>query len=197
MGRLATLLRAPGALLRALNEALEDDLQRRQLSGVRYGSGVIVRGADRIRVGRNVFLDHRAYLNSNPSPEGNSHITLGDNVEIGPYTVIWGGGGVDIGSNVHMGAHVHVTSIQGAKIPVTRIDPAEGIEINRRPVKIGDHVLIFSGAVIVPGVTIGHHSMIAAGAVVTEDVPPYTMVGGVPAKPVRTWAPQEPLATSY
>jgi len=197
VGRLASLLSVPGALARAIGAAVEDDRQRRLLPGVRYGSGVIVRGAERIRVGRNVFLDHRAYLNSNPSPEGNSHITLGDNVEIGPYTVIWGGGGVEIGSNVHMGAHVHITSIQGARIPVTRIDPAEGIEINRKPVKIGDHVLIFSGAVIVPGVTIGHHAMIAAGAVVTEDVPPYTMVGGVPAKPVRSWAPNEAVATSY
>ncbi|MBV9271336.1 MAG: acyltransferase, partial [Candidatus Eremiobacteraeota bacterium] len=162
MGLVDTLFTAPGALLRALSAIVEDDRQRRRLSGVHFASGVIIRGADRIRVGRNVFLDHRAYLNCNPSPEGNSYITLGDNVEIGPYTVIWGGGGVEIGSNVHMGAHVHVTSIQGARIPVTRLDPAEGIEINRRPVKIGDHVLIFSGAVIVPGVTIGHHSMIAA-----------------------------------
>jgi len=197
VGRFGTLLSVPGALIRAARDAVEDDRQRRMLNGVRFGSGVIVRGADRIRVGRNVFIDHRAYLNSNPSPENGSHITLGDNVEVGPYSVIWGGGGVDIGSNVHIGAHVHITSIQGARIPVTRIDPAEGIEINRRPVTIGDHTLIFSGAVIVPGVTIGHHCMIAAGAVVTEDVPPYTMVGGVPAKTVRSWAPQEPMATSY
>lgn len=50
---------------------------------------------------------------------------------------------------------------------------------------IGNDVWIGYGAIILSGVTIGNGAVIAAGAVVTEDVPPYAIVGGVPAKVIR------------
>ena len=53
------------------------------------------------------------------------------------------------------------------------------------PIHIGDHVWIGMGATILSGVTIGNGSVIAAGAVVTKDVPPNTLVAGVPAKIIR------------
>ena len=53
------------------------------------------------------------------------------------------------------------------------------------PVHIKTGAWIGAGAIILPGVTIGDFSVIAAGAVVTKDVPPYTMVAGVPAKVVK------------
>lgn len=49
-------------------------------------------------------------------------------------------------------------------------------------VVIENNVWIGAGAIITPGVHIGHHSMIAAGAVVTEDIPPYSLFAGVPAR---------------
>jgi maltose O-acetyltransferase len=54
------------------------------------------------------------------------------------------------------------------------------------PVKIGNHVWIGSRALILPGVTLGEGAVVAAGAVVTSDVEPYTVVGGVPARPIGT-----------
>lgn len=51
-------------------------------------------------------------------------------------------------------------------------------------VDIGDYVFIGPRAIILPGVTVGDGAVIAAGAVVTKDVEPFTIVGGVPAKPI-------------
>ncbi len=50
------------------------------------------------------------------------------------------------------------------------------------PVEIGDYAWICSRSIILPGVKIGEGAVVASGAVVTKDVPPYTIVGGVPAK---------------
>ena len=50
---------------------------------------------------------------------------------------------------------------------------------------IGNHVWIGSNATVLSGVTIGEWAVVAAGAVVTKDVPPYTIVGGVPAKIIK------------
>jgi acetyltransferase-like isoleucine patch superfamily enzyme len=54
-----------------------------------------------------------------------------------------------------------------------------------KPVKIEDGAWIGARAVILGGVNVGHGSIVAAGAVVTKDVPPNTMVGGVPAKVIK------------
>jgi len=58
------------------------------------------------------------------------------------------------------------------------------------PVTIGNDVWIGCRACILPGVTIGDGAVVGAGAVVTRDVPPYTIVGGVPAKPIRQRFPK-------
>ena len=56
----------------------------------------------------------------------------------------------------------------------------------RKPVRIGNDVWVGANVVILPGVTVGAMSIIGAGSVVTHDVPPGTVVAGVPAKVIRT-----------
>ena len=53
---------------------------------------------------------------------------------------------------------------------------------------INDEVWIGCGAIILPGVTVGKGAVIASGAVVTKDVPPMTLVGGVPAKIIKNYS---------
>ena len=173
------------ALSKALALAIDDEAQRDALHGVRFGSGVVIRGADRMSAGKNVFIDHRAYLSASAVNGSRGYIRIGDGVEIGPYSVLWGGGGIEIGNNVHMGAHVHVTSQQGRKVPASQCDASIPLTVDCAPVRIGDHVLLYSGVIVIPGVTIGHHAVVAAGSVVTADVPPYATAAGAPARVVK------------
>jgi acetyltransferase-like isoleucine patch superfamily enzyme len=55
------------------------------------------------------------------------------------------------------------------------------------PVSIGSGSWLGHGCVILPGVEVGEHVVVAAGAVVTESVPAFSVVGGVPAKVLRHW----------
>ena len=57
------------------------------------------------------------------------------------------------------------------------------------PITVGRNVWIGSNATILQGVTIGENAVVAAGAVVTRDVPPNTVVGGVPARVIKTFEP--------
>ncbi|HWA34188.1 MAG TPA: DapH/DapD/GlmU-related protein [Cyclobacteriaceae bacterium] len=66
------------------------------------------------------------------------------------------------------------------------IDPAVRKFLDLKSVVIKRNAWIGAGATILPGVTVGMNSIVAAGAVVTKDVPDNTIVGGVPAKVLRT-----------
>ncbi len=64
---------------------------------------------------------------------------------------------------------------------------------NKGDIVVGNDVWIGYEAVILAGVTVGDGAVIAARAVVTKDVPPYTIVGGVPAKPIRRRFPEDTI----
>lgn len=59
------------------------------------------------------------------------------------------------------------------------------------PIVVGDDVWIGAGAIVTAGVTIGEGAVVAAGAVVTQSVPAFTLVGGVPAKVIRALNPED------
>ena len=109
-------------------------------------------------------------------------VIIGDYTRIGIHcTVI---GPVCIGNHVNLAQGITVTALNhNFKDTAKHIDE-QGISTN--PVVIGDDVWIGANAVILPGVTIGRHCVVAAGAVVTKDVPDNTVVGGVPAKVLKT-----------
>ena len=109
-------------------------------------------------------------------------VTIGDHTRIGIHcTVI---GPVCIGNNVNLAQGITVTALNHNFSDVTQRIDEQGV--STQPVVISDDVWIGANAVILPGVTIGSHCVIAAGAVVTKDVPDNTLVGGVPAKVIKS-----------
>ncbi len=120
--------------------------------------------------------------------------TSGKLVSIGAGTVINTGcllyttGGLTIGRQVSVSAGVWLlTGTHNIN------DPNFIVEF--RPIVIGDYVWIGSRAIIQAGVTIGEGAVVMAGAVVTRDVPPYAIVGGVPARQVGERALRDPSYT--
>ncbi|QJD77225.1 acyltransferase [Spirosoma rhododendri] len=112
---------------------------------------------------------------------GGKSVQVGEYSAINAYTHIWGHNGVRIGNRVMIASHTAITSLtHDYTRPDMRFAPAIG-----GPIVIEDDVWIGSHVVIVPGVTIGRGAVVGAGAVVRDDVPPFAIVAGVPARIVR------------
>jgi len=87
-------------------------------------------------------------------------------------------GGITIDDGVMIGPNVRIVT--------DNHDFANRMVLRCKPVHICRNVWIGVGVIILPGVTIGENAVIAAGAVVTKDVVPNTIVGGNPAKLIKT-----------
>ena len=107
------------------------------------------------------------------------NIKLGKNVFINHACSFLDLGGIRIEDHVMIGPRVNITSENHPVDPLTRKTMVPGA------VLIQENAWIGAGATILPGVTVGKNAVVAAGAVVTKDVPPNTVVAGVPAKVVK------------
>jgi acetyltransferase-like isoleucine patch superfamily enzyme len=110
-------------------------------------------------------------------------IELGEKAFLGPFTVIYGHGGVKIGRDALIAMHCRIVSSN-------HTIPAPDITINSQanlllPVVIGNDVWFGAGVTVLGGVTIGDGCVVGAGSVVTRDLPPNSVAMGVPAKVVR------------
>lgn len=169
-------------------------------------SGVRLRFASNIRLGHGSYLDQGVYLHACPNGisigartlvmhgsvlhvynfRGLPHagITIGTDGLIGEMNVIRGQGGVTIGDRVYTSPLVQIIAVNHVFDDPDAPFIHQGI--TAQGIVIEDDVWIGSGAVITDGVRVGKGAVVAAGAVVTKDVPPHTVVGGVPAHVIRT-----------
>lgn len=168
-------------------------------------AGVRIAWADNIRLGKGVYLDRGVYLHALPGGitigEGTfvmhhtmlhvfnfrhlpqAGITIGKNCFIGEFNVVRGQGGVRIGNDVYTGPMVQIVAVNHVYDDPHRLIREQGI--TARGIVIEDDVWIGAGVTVVDGVTIGRGSVIGAGAVVANDIPPYSLAVGTPAKPVK------------
>lgn len=108
------------------------------------------------------------------------NITIGKEVFINSGCHFQDQGGITIGDGTLIGHNVVLATINHD------LNPENHRKNHYAPIRIGAYVWIGSNATILPGVSIGDWAVVAAGAMVTKDVPPYTIVGGLPAKVMKT-----------
>lgn len=171
--------------------------------------GVRLRYAEHIRLGHGAYLDENSYLHATPGGieigagtivmHGavlhvynfrnlpHAGIKIGRESLVGEYCVIRGQGGVTIGDRVYTSPFTQIIAVNHVFDDPQRPFTAQGI--TAEGIVIEDDVWLGAGAVITDGVRVGKGAVVAAGAVVTQDVPPHTLVGGVPARILRKIEP--------
>ncbi|MFD1544892.1 sugar O-acetyltransferase [Nonomuraea guangzhouensis] len=153
-------------LMEAFNATSARDPQERrrllaELLGA-VGEGTEIRPPLRVDYGGNIRIGARSFANFGLVALDVAPITIGDDVQIGPYVQLM--------------------------TPTHPVDP----ELRRakweaaEPITIGDNVWLGSGAIVLAGVTIGENTVVGAGAVVTRDIPANVVAVGNPARVIRT-----------
>lgn len=117
----------------------------------------------------------KCYISRNIDFRSPWRLIIKNSTVINKRCVIDARGGCIIGNSVDIAQDVQIwTAEHNVHSPFHEMITA--------PVEIKDYVWIASRATILPGVTIGEGAVVATGSVVTKDVPPYTIVGGIPAR---------------
>ncbi|MDO5420574.1 MAG: acyltransferase [Bacteroides sp.] len=161
----------------------------------------------KIVCGKNLNIDRNCYIDALSTED----ITLGNNVSIGKYTTIECSGslksigkGLTIGNNVGLGTHGFLGCAGGIEIGDDTIfgnyvslhsenhnyldinTPIRLQGVNRKGIIIGSNCWIGAKVTILDGTELGDGSIVAAGAVVRGKIPPYSIIGGIPAKIIKT-----------
>ncbi|HLG54999.1 MAG TPA: acyltransferase [Vicinamibacterales bacterium] len=153
-------------------------LAKRFGHGVRIGRGALAKHPETFEIGDGVVIGEQAFLQG----RFDGRCVIGDYAWLGPQSyfdardlviesyVGWGPGAKVLGSQ-HTGVPIDVPVIQ--------------TDLRIEPVRVGAWADVGVNAVILPGVTVGKGAIVGAGAVVTQDVPAFAIVAGVPARFVR------------
>lgn len=150
--------------------------------------------SENIRIGEHCRIEGELFVFAHAG-----RISIGDWCFVGPGTRIWSADKLSIGDRVLISHNCNIMdSLTHPLDPFARHAQfkeiltqghPKSIDLDEKPVRIGDDVWIGAGSTILRGVTIGEKSVVGAGAVVTKDVPPYTLAAGNPARVIRALSP--------
>ena len=192
----------PGALGLVLRSWLYPRLLQRCGRNVTFGCHVVLRHPRKIRIGEHVAIDDGAILDAKGT--ANRGITIGNEVFIGRnsilackdgeieledgvnvsyHCIIFSGSAVRVGRKTLLAAQSYLVGgghdFHALDRPVVeQARPSKGIEV-------GPGCWIGAGAKVLDGVRIGQDAIVGANAVVTDDVPAFAIVGGIPARVIR------------
>lgn len=130
-----------------------------RLAGVKIGKGATFHMHARFYNPKNISIAADSIIGESAVLDGRDKLTIGSHVDIASRVMIY--------TSEHNVNSEHFAAVE---------------EIVNEPVTIEDYVFIGPSAIILPGVKIGKGAIVGAGAVVTKDIPPFAIVGGVPAK---------------
>lgn len=142
-------------------------------------AGVLVFHPENVHLGRNVYVGHQTILKGYYK----NRLEIGDETWIGQQCFFHAGGGISIGPRVGIGPGVKI--LTSHHVEAGRQTPIFDAPVAFAAVRIEEGADIGVGAILLPGVTVGRGAQVGAGAVVAEDVPPFAVVAGVPARVLR------------
>ncbi len=142
-----------------------------------------------ISIGAGTVIREHAWLNGGRAPGTAVALRIGDGCYLGRFLHVNAADGVTIEDKVLIADRVYISDIdhEYRKPGIAVID--QGVR-TKGPVLLKTGCWIGAGAVILTGVTVGRNAVVAANAVVTKDVPDFAVVGGIPAKVLKT-VPQD------
>ncbi len=135
---------------------------------------------DRVSIGKYAII-RPSNIYGGPVGDG---LIIGNHSNIGPYNYIGCSGKITIGNNVMLAPRVSIYAENHVFANTDITIKSQGVV--KKEVVIEDDCWIAANSVILAGVTIGRGSVIAAGSVVNEDVAPYSVMAGVPAKFIKS-----------
>jgi acetyltransferase-like isoleucine patch superfamily enzyme len=161
-----------GDELRALHDALRAEMRRSYDRDLPFEELVFDRSerARSLGFGEGASIYHNAYVFGD--------VAVGAQTWIGPFVMLDGSGGLEIGATCSISTGVHIYTHDTVRWALS----GGAQEPERAPVRIGACTYIGAQAVVLKGVEIGDHCVVGAGALVTRDVPPFSIVDGVPAR---------------
>ncbi|MFM0046335.1 acyltransferase [Paraburkholderia sediminicola] len=147
---------------------------------VRIAKNCTIVGMQNIHIGDHVRIDGLSVLSA-----GNGYIRIGSYIHIGGMCFLTGAGGIDLEdfSGLSQGVRVYSASddYSGQSLTNPTI-PREFLNVEIAPVRLGRHVIVGSGSVILPGCNIGEGSSIGAMSLVTKSLAPWGIYAGAPAR---------------
>lgn len=143
---------------------------------------------ENVTIGTDSSIQKHCVIETWPIGSYKPNLIIGNNVSIGEYSHITCANSIKIGNGILTGRFVLITdNAHGASnLADLNTPPLKRPIYSKGTIEIEDNVWIGDKVTILPGVKIGKGSVIAANAVVTKNIPPYSIVGGCPAKIIKT-----------
>lgn len=175
---LARIIRQnPSELLNLLRVALTSAkfryIRRCAGRGTVIGPGTTIINSANVRIGERCWLQDNIYIRAGTQ----GRVSIGNRVAINSFCKLFGHGTITIGDDTQLGP--------GTLITTTHHDYQGDLEESFEPVAIGKRVWIGANVSVLAGVSIGDFSVIGAGSVVTKSIPPRSVAVGVPARVIR------------